>query len=41
MKNRDGAYLWMGTSGSGEDIRKGVGGEYGGNAMYSCMKMEK
>jgi hypothetical protein len=20
---------------------KGVGGEYGGNVMYSCMKMEK
>jgi hypothetical protein len=21
--------------------RKGVGGEYGGNTMYSCMQMEK
>jgi hypothetical protein len=31
------------TSGRGEDIRKDkyVGGEYGGNVMYSYMKMEK
>jgi hypothetical protein len=25
----------------GGGIRKGVGGEYGGNIVYSCMKMEK
>jgi hypothetical protein len=23
------------------DVWKGVGGEYGGNIMYSCMEMEK
>jgi hypothetical protein len=35
--------LGVGTSDRGEDIRKGwrrVEGEYGGDIMYSCMKME-
>jgi hypothetical protein len=33
----------VGTTGSGEDIRKGcrrVNLKSGGNVMYSCMKME-
>jgi hypothetical protein len=31
-----GQYQWEGS-----DIRKAVGGEYGGIILYSCMKMEK
>jgi hypothetical protein len=30
-----------GTRGKGKNVRKGVGGEYGGSIVYSCMKMEK
>jgi hypothetical protein len=33
--------VWrVGTNRRGDDIRKGEGGEYGGNTMYSFMKME-
>jgi hypothetical protein len=41
QEGQTGSCLGVGTGGSGEDIRKGTGGDCGGHTVHSCMEIEK